>query len=295
MSEKKHIIVTGAGGQLASEIQFLSGKQTNLRFTFLPFEQLDITNDAHLEELFQNAKDWDVIINTAAYTAVDKAEEETEKASMVNAQAMEKIGRLCHLNKKYIIHISTDFVFDGRLSRPYVESDEANPINVYGKTKRTGEINLLASNENSLIFRTSWLYSTYGKNFFKTMRFLGESKSELKVVSDQVGTPTYALDLADFILHVLQNELYLTNKGIFHFSNEGVASWYDFAWQIMKMSGLNCKVLPINSIEYPTPAARPNYSVLDKSNLKKKFNYLIPHWQESLLECIKKSGNDIAK
>jgi len=233
------------------------------------------------------------IINCAAYTAVDKAQTEEESANKINHLAVENIAQLSKELKIKLIHISTDYVFNGENYRPYTEADTTKPQSIYGQTKLDGENSMLEINpENSIIIRTSWVYSSFGNNFVKTMLRLGSDKEELGVIFDQVGTPTYARDLAKTILNIIPK---IDNEKVvvYHYSNEGVLSWYDFAKEIMKMGKLNCKVNPIETKDYPTPAKRPPYSILNKSKIKKDFDIIIPYWKDSLKECLKElSGNE---
>jgi len=284
------ILVTGAYGQLGNEINCLTSKYPALQFLFTDVDSLDITSESALEIWFQNNKP-DYVVNCAAYTAVDKAETDTETAEKVNALAPSLLGKFSNEIGSKLIHISTDYVFDGESFTPYSESDKVNPKSIYGETKLQGEQNCIKENHETVIIRTSWLYSTFGNNFVKTMLRLGNERGRLNVVYDQVGTPTYAADLAKTILDIIE----LTEKdstkfvpGIYHFSNEGVASWYDFAKAIFEISKLECAVSPVRSVEFPTPAKRPNYSVLDKAKIKNTFGITIPYWRESLMNCIQK-------
>lgn len=232
----------------------------------------------------------DVIVNCAAYTAVDKAESDEEAADIVNHLAVKKLAQISKENDIKLIHISTDYVFDGTNFKPYVEEDATSPNGVYGKTKLDGEKAMLEINpKNSIIIRTSWVYSSYGANFVKTMIRLGKEKESLGVIFDQVGTPTYARDLAKAILEILP-KIKNQNVEIHNYSNEGVLSWFDFAKEIMRMAKLECKVNPIETKEYPTPAKRPHYSLLNKAKIKKEFDIAIPYWKDSLDECLKKLG-----
>ncbi len=284
------ILVTGAYGQLGNELKELSGEFPRWQFLFTDVDSLDITNEKTVDDFFQSNQPG-FVINCAAYTAVDKAESETQSVLKVNAMAP---GFLARAAKKYnagFIHISTDYVFDGRAFSPYSEIDTVNPEGVYGKTKLAGEQLVRSGNTNALIIRTSWLYSTFGGNFLKTMLKLGQERDELKVVFDQVGTPTYAADLAKAILsivNVYENQPDKYIPGIYHYSNEGVASWYDFAKNIFEIAEIDCRVIPVLSDEFPTPAKRPHYSVLNKSKIKTTFNLEIPYWKESLKICLNK-------
>lgn len=282
-----NILVTGANGQLGSEIRDLATNFIELNLVFKDLPDLDICNFLELEQFVDENK-IDSIINCAAYTAVDKAEEDSVIAQKVNGEGvLNLVNVLKKINGK-LIHISTDYVFDGESFLPYKESDPVSPVGVYGNTKREGELAVINSDIDGLVIRTSWLYSSYGNNFVKTMLRLGESKDELGVIFDQVGTPTYARDLALSCLTILSNKKINSKGNLYHFSNEGVASWYDFAKAIMAIGNVNCKVNPIETKEYPTPAKRPHYSVLNKSKIKNDFGIEIPFWRDSLKECISK-------
>jgi len=285
-----NILVTGSNGQLGSEIKDLVSKYTNFRFFFMDLPALDICNSIQLDIFFKD-KNIDTVINCAAYTAVDKAEQDTEIAEKVNAEGvLNLVNALAKVNGK-LIHISTDYVFDGNSILPYKESDEVNPIGVYGNTKRSGELAVLNSNIDGIVIRTSWLYSSYGNNFVKTMLRLGNNRDELGVIFDQVGSPTSASDLAKTCLDILayKKESKINSKGqLYHFSNEGVASWYDFSIAIMALGNLDCHVKPIETKDYPTSAKRPYFSVLNKSKIKNDFEIKIPYWRKSLAICISK-------
>lgn len=284
------ILITGAYGQLGNELNVLSSQYPEWQFLFTDADTLDITDSKAVELFFQTHLPG-VVINCAAYTAVDKAETETETARKINALAPEILAKY---SKKYgakFIHISTDYVFDGNTCTPMKETDTENPASVYGATKREGEKLAQAENPGMIIIRTSWLYSTFGNNFVKTMLRLGKEKGSLNVVFDQVGSPTYAADLAGAILSIVKKSEKEPEKfvpGIYHFSDEGVASWYDFAKAIFEIADVNCLVTPVRSAEFPTPARRPAYSVLDKSKIKNTFGIKIPYWRESLITCMKK-------
>ncbi|NLP58830.1 dTDP-4-dehydrorhamnose reductase [Lutibacter sp. B1] len=281
-----NILVTGANGQLGSEIRKRENEYKSWNFVYVDLPELDITNLAKIKEVVQR-KSITAIINCAAYTAVDKAETVAETAYNVNVTGAENLAKVAAEFKLKLIHISTDFVFDGHSYLPYIESDTPNPLSVYGKTKLEGEEKVMQVHPSSIILRTAWLYSTYGTNFVKTMRKLGNEREELKVIFDQVGTPTWAGDLTASILIILSSlEEGNEKRGMYHFSNEGVASWYDFAVEIMALSKIKCVVLPIETKEYPTSAPRPSYSVLNKKKIKTDFAIEIPHWKESLRKCI---------
>lgn len=285
-----NILVTGSNGQLGSELRKLSEKSGH-KFIFTDIEELDLTDNLEIERFFEN-KDISFCINCAAYTAVDKAETEIENAFAVNVTAVRNLAEVCAENDTVFIHISTDFVFDGRNCQPYVESDKAKPINVYGQSKYEGEHQALKLNSRTIIIRTSWLYSSFGNNFVKTMLRAGRKNDTLNVIFDQAGTPTYAFDLAEAILKIV-DKVQPKEKdksdffGIFHYSNEGIASWYDFAIEIFSISGINCMVNPILTRDYPTPSKRPPFSVLDKSKIKMTYGFIIPYWKDSLNNCIK--------
>jgi dTDP-4-dehydrorhamnose reductase len=280
------ILVTGASGQLGSEIKERVERFPNWEFLFCTVESLDITNVSDVEDFFSIHK-ITAIINCAAYTAVDLAESNREVCEAVNVRGAKNLAIVAaKYNVKYI-HTSTDFVFDGHYHLPYKETDKPNPLNVYGITKLQGEQEVLKLVPEAIIIRTAWLYSNHGGNFVKTMQRLGNEREELNVIFDQVGTPTWAGDLAETILEILsQLEVGGTQKGMYHYSNEGLASWYDFAIEIIEFSKLECKVLPIETKDYPTPAPRPAYSVLNKAKIKKDFGLEIPHWKQSLKKCI---------
>ncbi len=283
-----NILVTGSNGQLGSEIKELSYDSDNV-FFFTDADELDITDKKAIESFVEINK-IDVIINCAAYTAVDKAEENETIADAVNHLAVKYLAEISKDRELKLIHVSTDYVFDGKNYKPYLEDDVTNPPSVYGKTKLDGEKALQEiSPQNSIIIRTSWVYSSFGANFVKTMLKYGKERDELRVIYDQVGTPTYARDLAKAILDILP-QLDNEKPEIYHYSNEGVLSWYDFAKEIMKMAKIKCEIVPIETHEYPLPAPRPHYSLLNKSKIKKTFNITIPFWKDSLSECLIKMG-----
>jgi dTDP-4-dehydrorhamnose reductase len=285
-----NVLVTGSNGQLGSEIKKIAENYKASKFFFKDLPDIDICNFNELQSFIVNNK-INAVINCAAYTAVDKAEEDKELAQKINAEGVSNIVKaLKKLNGKFI-HISTDYVFNGNSYLPYLESDEVSPIGIYGNTKRDGELAVITSEIDAIVIRTSWLYSSYGNNFVKTMLRLGENRDELGVIFDQVGTPTYARDLAIVCLEILFNKTFdtISSKGkLYHFSNEGVASWYDFAKAIMFYSNVTCNVKPIQTKEYPTPAKRPYFSVLNKTKIKNDFGITIPYWRDSLEECILK-------
>ncbi|MGJ0364331.1 dTDP-4-dehydrorhamnose reductase [Aliarcobacter cryaerophilus] len=283
-----NILVTGSNGQVGSEIKELSSNY-NYNFFFTTRDDIDITSKDSIKEFCQT-NSINVIINCAAYTAVDKAQSDIENADLVNRKAVKKLSIVAkELNIK-LIHISTDYVFDGKNFKPYVEEYQTNPQSVYGKTKLDGENEMRDINPlNSIIIRTSWVYSYYGNNFVKTILRLGKEKEELGVIFDQVGTPTYAKDLAKTILDIVP-QIENSKVEIYNYSNEGVLSWYDFAKEIMKMAKLNCKINPIETYQYPTPAKRPHFSLLNKSKIKSKFNLEIPYWKDGLDDCLIRLG-----
>jgi dTDP-4-dehydrorhamnose reductase len=285
-----NILVTGSNGQLGSEIKDIALNFKGFSFFFKDLPALDICNKAQLDVFFTENK-IDTVINCAAYTEVDKAEDEEIIAEKVNSEGvLNLVNALEKVNGK-LIHISSDYVFNGNSFLPYQELDEVNPIGVYGNTKRRGELAVLNSNIDGIVIRTSWLYSSYGNNFVKTMLRLGNERDEIGVVFDQVGTPTSASDLAKTCLDILfyNSESKINSNGkIYHFSNEGVSSWYDFAHAIMKLGNVDCKVNPIDAKDYPTEAKRPHFSVLNKSKIKKDFKIVIPYWRDSLAICISK-------
>jgi len=285
-----NILVTGSNGQLGSEIKDIVIHYPNFKFFFMDLPELDICKSSQLEVFFKD-KNINTVINCAAYTSVDQAEEDAEIAEQVNSKGVLNLVNALKKVDGKLIHISTDYVFDGTSFLPYKETDPVSPIGVYGKTKRAGELAVINSDIDSIVIRTSWLYSSYGNNFVKTMLRLGSEKENLGVIFDQVGTPTNASDLAKTCLDILLDESSenISMKGkIYHYSNEGATSWYDFAKAIMELGSLDCKVRPIQTRDYPTPAKRPHYSVLNKSKIKIDFNIQIPYWRDSLDKCIEK-------
>jgi dTDP-4-dehydrorhamnose reductase len=287
------ILVTGKNGQLGSEINSLVRDYPQHHFHFTGSSEFNLSGKESIYS-FLSKHQFDLIINCAAYTAVDKAEDDSEMAEMVNVEGVHFLAEYCAEKNIKIIHISTDYVFDGSKNTPYVESDLTNPTGVYGDTKRKGELALINSRANSIIIRTSWVYSTFGNNFVKTMLKLGSERESLNVVIDQIGTPTYAKDLANACLTIAsQIKKWKPGCTIYHYSNEGVTSWYDFAHEIMSLAKLNCKVSPIETFEFPTKAKRPHFSVLNKKKFRTDFNLEIPNWKESLQEMlIENSRND---
>lgn len=282
-----NILVLGSNGQLGSEFKELSILYKDYNFFFTCKDELNIADTKSILA-FVNKHKITTMINCAGYTAVDKAESDVELAMSINHLAVESLAYIAKNNSISLIHISTDYVFDGCNYKPYIETDTTYPCSVYGQSKRDGEKAILKINpKKSIIIRTSWLYSSYGANFVKTMLRLGQEREALGVVCDQIGTPTYARDLAKAILDILSK---ISNEKvtIYHYSNEGALSWYDFAKEIMKMSMLSCKVNPIETYQYPTPAKRPHFSILSKSKIKSDFHLEIPYWKDSLEACLKK-------
>lgn len=280
----KNILVTGANGQLGNEMRVLSVENTGYNYFFTDVAELDIC-DERAVMAFVKDHDIHVLVNCAAYTAVDKAEENVELCRMLNSDAVAYLAKAAEANGAEFIQVSTDYVFDGTHYIPYKESDSTCPNSVYGLTKLAGEANAASYCSKAMIIRTAWLYSTFGNNFVKTMIRLGRERETLGVVFDQIGTPTYARDLARAIFAAINKGVV---AGVYHFSNEGVCSWYDFTKSIHRIAGIStCKVRPLHSDEYPAKAARPPYSVLDKTKIKETYGIEIPHWEESLQECIK--------
>ena len=284
------ILVTGANGQLGRELRNVLESEIRGQSIYTDVAELDLT-DSKAVDLFFKQNEISHVVNWAAYTAVDRAEEEKLECASININAVKNLAIAADSVGAKIIHISTDYVFDGTAYRPYKESDKVNPISEYGTTKRKGETALLALAPESIIIRTSWLYSPHGNNFVKTMMRLGAEHSEIKVVCDQIGSPTYALDLAKAIYRVLLSHQWV--EGIFHYSNEGVCSWYDFAKAIHRVAGIKgCNVCPIPTEEYPTAASRPFFSVLDKSRIKATYGADVPYWEDSLIDCINRIKNE---
>ena len=288
------VLITGSNGQLGSEIKELASDYENLECVFKDLPELDICDTKMLTTCIVD-ENINAVINCAGYTEVDKAEEDPEIAEQVNSKGvLNLVDALKKVDGK-LIHISTDYVFDGNHSQPYKESDPVSPIGVYGETKREGELVVLNSSIDAIVIRTSWLYSVYGDNFVKTMLRLGNEKKSIQVVSDQKGTPTFAKDLAKTCLDILSDasSTKISKKGsLYHYSDEGVTSWYNFATAIMEIGNIDCKVIPIETKDYPTQARRPMYSVLDKSKIKSDFKVTIPHWRDSLTNCIKKINHN---
>ena len=280
-----NILITGCNGQLGNEMQLLENENPQHTYYNTDVEELDIT-DREMVAAFVEHNQIDGIVNCAAYTAVDKAEENQELCDLLNRVAPGYLAEAVEKRGGWLIQISTDYVFDGTNHTPYVETDPVCPNSIYGRTKLAGEQAAQQACSRTMIIRTAWLYSTFGNNFVKTMIRLGKEKAELGVIFDQIGTPTYARDLAIAIMTAINKGV---NGGIYHFSNEGVISWYDFTKAIHRIAGItSCHVRPLHTSEYPTPAARPHYSVLDKTKIKQTYGIEIPYWEESLQECIAK-------
>ena len=281
-----NILITGSYGQLGSEIRTLYTKKAGEHhFIFTDVDTLDICDETAVSDFFAAHK-IDLVVNCAAYTAVDKAESDTDKCRQINSLSVRNLMSVAKRHGARIIHISTDYVFDGTAHKPYVETDCIAPQSVYGSTKAEGEAVLLDNYaDDSIIIRTSWLYSTFGNNFVKTMLRLGKEREELSVVFDQVGSPTNAADLAEAILSIVYSDRF--EGGVYHYSNEGVCSWYDFAKAIFEFAHIDCRVLPIESSQYPTPAKRPHYSVLNKAKIKSVYGIHIPYWRDSLQRVIR--------
>lgn len=280
-----NILITGCNGQLGNEMQLLEGSHPQHSYFNTDVAELDITNQEAIET-FVEEHHIDGIVNCAAYTAVDKAEDNEELCTKLNAEAPAYLAAAIGKRGGWMIQISTDYVFDGTQHTPYTEEADTCPNSVYGKTKLVGELNVQKFCAQSMIIRTAWLYSTFGNNFVKTMIRLGKEKPELGVIFDQIGTPTYARDLAVAIFAAIEQGIV---PGVYHFSNEGVISWYDFTKAIHRIAGITtCHVRPLHTSEYPTPAKRPHYSVLDKTKIKQTYNIEVPYWEASLAECIAK-------
>ena len=289
MSKDKIIVVLGCNGQLGQSLQAVIQNISAYDVKWLDRASIDLTDLDSITHYFAQ-NNCDVIINCAAYTAVDKAESEPEMADIINFQAVKKLAEIAKVNHIKLIHISTDYVFNGQQFRPYIETDKVAPQSVYGETKFKGEQALLnIMPNNAIIIRTSWLYSEFSNNFVKTMLKLAQQRDSLKVIFDQIGTPTYANDLAQAIMVIVQSERFNQTSlpsELYHYSNEGVCSWYDFSKAIFELTAIDCRVSPIETKDYPTAAARPHYSLLNKTKIKREYNLSIPYWKDSLAQCI---------
>ncbi len=281
------ILITGSNGQLGSEIRELAAGYPFFEFIYTDVAELNITDINSINRFFE-LQHPDAVINCAAYTAVDKAETDSEKAFLINAVAPGNLARAAAKSGTYMVQVSTDYVFDGHHFTPYTEADLLNPVSVYACSKSAGEDAVVEEGGKAIIIRTSWLYSSYGQNFVKTILKYGAERDTLNIVFDQTGTPTYARDLAKTILDILPLAMENEKTEVYHYSNEGVTSWYDFAKAIQEFAGFDCKINPITTNDYPLPAVRPFYSVLDKSKIRKQFDIKIPYWRDSLKECIAK-------
>jgi dTDP-4-dehydrorhamnose reductase len=277
------ILITGSHGQLGNEMQQASTRFPSFNYLYTDVEDLDICDKTALNAYVKDNQ-VNIIVNCAAYTAVDKAEDDVARCFKINADAVRNIGEVARENSLKVIHISTDYVFDGTNYMPYMEDQQVCPSSVYGKSKLAGENALFESCYQAVIIRTAWLYSSFGNNFVKTMMKLGTERDSINVIFDQIGTPTYAADLANTILQVLSHEPFV--PGIYHFSDEGVCSWYDFTKSIHRIAGITCDVHPIETKDYPARTPRPHYSVLNKAKIKSTYGIVIPHWEESLVKCI---------
>ncbi|MEI6554028.1 MAG: dTDP-4-dehydrorhamnose reductase [Paludibacter sp.] len=278
------ILITGSKGQLGNEMQQAAVRYPQFNYIYTDVDELDICDKTALNA-FVKANSVDFIVNCAAYTAVDKAEDDVELCYKINSDAVRNIGEVATSNGIKVVHVSTDYVFDGTNHIPYTENQEVCPATVYGKSKLAGEQALIENCKEVVIIRTAWLYSSFGNNFVKTMMKLGTERDSLNVIFDQIGSPTYAADLAEAILKVISAENFV--PGIYHFSDEGVCSWYDFTKTIHKIAGISCNVQPIESKDFPARTPRPHYSVLNKAKIKSTYGITIPHWEESLEKCIK--------
>jgi len=289
------ILVTGKNGQLGQSIKRLLDEKcfanlSSFSFIFTSREELNLESLESIQSYFVR-NDIDIIINCAAYTKVDQAEEDQNQANLINHNAVRELAKISKKNKIKLIHISTDFVFNGYKREPYNEDDETLPINIYGETKLAGELAIISTMPfNSIIIRTGWVYSEFGNNFVKTILNLATKSNTLDIVSDQIGTPTYAYNLANLILQIVGSESFLENEkptSIFHYSNEGKSSWYEFAKEVISISGINCHLNPINTEDYPLPAKRPKYSILSKKKISQEYALSIPHWKNALKDCLK--------
>ncbi len=278
-----HILVTGAHGQLGFELQYWHGSFPASTFVFTDKDKLDITNKDAVSAFFEKEQ-FTHCVNCAAYTAVDRAEEDSELCRLINTTAVEYLVDSCRVNGVKFIHISTDYVYHSDQNIPFIETDPTSPKGVYAATKLAGDQIALSQYDQSIVIRTSWVYSSHGANFVKTMLRLGSERAKLSVIFDQIGSPTYARDLALAITQIIHSDNW--KPGLYHYSNEGVCSWFDFAKAIFELSGIQCKVLPIETKDYPTPASRPPFSLLNKSKIRQSYNLDIPYWRDSLIECL---------
>ena len=286
----KKILVTGANGQLGSEFREIALLKTQYEWVFTDYQELDLCDLANLEEKVSNINP-QIIINCAAHTAVDKAETEFELSDVLNHQSVALLAKWSHDNDCKLIHISTDYVFDGNSAVALTETAQTNPINVYGVTKLAGEKACLEQNPNAIIIRTSWVYSSFGNNFVKTMSRLMQERDSLNVVNDQIGSPTYAADLAQAIMTIVDHKNW--EAGIYNFSNEGEISWYEFALAIREIGNFDCEIIGIAASNYPTPAKRPAYSLLDKSKIKNVYGAVVPEYKDSLWKCIRMINSNL--
>jgi dTDP-4-dehydrorhamnose reductase len=280
-----NVLITGSNGQLGSEIKAISDTYPDFHFIFTDVAELDITDYQMIDNFFKE-NHISYVINCAAYTAVDKAEQDYDTAHYINVNAVKYLSQISKKNQAILVHVSTDYVFDGKNYKPYIETDAICPTSAYGKTKVEGENEVRNYADKAIIIRTSWLYSSFGNNFVKTILKYGKERGKLNVVFDQVGTPTYAADLAKTIMDILPKLSSKNTIDTYHFSNEGVSSWFDFAKEIVELSDFECIINPIETKDYPLPAPRPHYSVLDKSKIKNEFNISIPYWKDSLKKCL---------
>ena len=288
----ERVLVIGKNGQLGQSLQKIAADYAHLEFDFVGRDQLDLACAESVREFFEGSQPYTAFINAAAYTAVDKAESEPELADQVNHLPLQQLADLAREQDAFLLHVSTDYVFDGKSHRPWVETDAVEPVNEYGRSKLAGEQAVLASGCRGAIVRTSWVYSEFGNNFVKTMLRLGRERDEFGVIFDQVGTPTYATDLARALLGFLDESVRSDGGAqqagveLYHYSNEGVCSWYDFALAIFELSAVKCRVNPIETSAYPTPATRPHYSLLSKSKIRQHLDMPVPYWRDSLKVCL---------
>ena len=282
------ILVIGKNGQLGQSLQKIAVEFPEFEFIFVGRDELDLASTESIEAFFNKNFNFEAIVNAAAYTAVDHAESEQEFANQVNHLAVRKLSGIAAEQNSFLVHVSTDYVFDGQSYRPYIETDATAPLNQYGLTKLQGEQAMQASGCNGAIVRTSWVYSEFGNNFVKTMLKLGRERDSLNVIFDQVGSPTYAVDLARTLLCLIQQQRtkVIQSSEVYHYSNEGVCSWYDFSKAIFELANIECSVTPIETRDYPTPASRPYYSLLNKTKIKQHLELGIPYWRDSLQRCL---------